>query len=62
MATSYRHILHGFDPVFDKSSRVLVLGSFPSVASRANDFYYGHAQTAFGALWQLAWGATFRKL
>ena len=47
MATSYRHILHGFDPVFNKSSRVLVLGSFPSVASRANDFYYGHAQNRF---------------
>ena len=46
MAT-YRHISHGFDPVFDKDSRVLVLGSFPSVLSRKNDFYYGNPQNRF---------------
>ena len=38
---------HGFDPVFDGRSRVLVLGSFPSVLSRANDFYYGNPQNRF---------------
>ena len=27
----YQHIEHGFEPVFDERSRVLVLGSFPSV-------------------------------
>ena len=32
----YQHIEHGFEPVFDEHSRVLVLGSFPSVLSRAN--------------------------
>lgn len=34
----YQHIEHGFEPVFDQHSRVLVLGSFPSVLSRANAF------------------------
>ena len=34
----------GFAPVFDKDSRVLILGSFPSVKSREIDFYYGHKQ------------------
>ena len=38
---------HGFEPVFDGRSRVLVLGSFPSVLSRANDFYYGNPQNRF---------------
>lgn len=38
---------HGFDPVFDGGSRTLVLGSFPSVLSRANDFYYGNPQNRF---------------
>ena len=38
----YQHIEHGFEPVFDQHSRVLVLGSFPSVLSRANAFYYGN--------------------
>ena len=45
--TGYQHIEHGFEPVFDGRSRVLVLGSFPSVLSRANDFYYGNPQNRF---------------
>ena len=45
--TDYQHIDHGFEPVYDESSRVLVLGSFPSVLSRANDFYYGNPQNRF---------------
>ena len=43
----YQHIEHGFDPVFDERSRILVLGSFPSVLSRANAFYYGNPQNRF---------------
>lgn len=43
----YRHIEHGFGPVFDARSRVLVLGSFPSMLSRANAFYYGNPQNRF---------------
>ena len=38
---------HGFAPVFDENSRVLVLGSFPSVLSRENGFYYGHPKNRF---------------
>lgn len=45
----YQHIEHGFEPVFDRHSRVLVLGSFPSVLSRANAFYYGNPQNRFCA-------------
>lgn len=37
----------GFAPVFDENSRVLILGSFPSVRSRAQGFYYGNPQNAF---------------
>lgn len=43
----YTHIDHGFDPVFDERSTTLVLGSFPSVLSRANSFYYGNPQNRF---------------
>lgn len=43
----YQHIEHGFEPVFDERSRILVLGSFPSVLSRANAFYYGNPQNRF---------------
>lgn len=37
----------GFPPVFDKESKLLILGSFPSVASRKIDFYYGNPQNRF---------------
>lgn len=43
----YQHIEHGFEPVFDERSRILVLGSFPSVLSRANAFFYGNPQNRF---------------
>jgi len=38
---------HPWQPVFTKDCLVLVLGSFPSPASRAFGFYYGHPQNAF---------------
>ena len=41
------HLTHTFEPVFNKDSKVLILGSFPSVKSRENNFYYGHPQNRF---------------
>lgn len=41
------HLTHTFEPVFDKESKILILGSFPSVKSRENHFYYGHPQNRF---------------
>ena len=38
---------HPFAPVFDSRSRILILGSFPSVRSREEGFYYGHPQNRF---------------
>ena len=40
-------MLHPIDPVFDKDSKVLILGSFPSVRSREAGFFYGHPQNRF---------------
>ena len=40
-------IKHGFEPVYDKNSKVLILGSFPSVKSRQVDFYYGNKRNRF---------------
>ena len=42
---------HPFGPVFGPESRVLILGSFPSVKSREQQFYYGHPQNRF---WKVA--------
>ena len=40
-------IFHTFAPIYNKDSRILILGSFPSVKSRENNFYYGHPQNRF---------------
>ncbi|MBR5581226.1 MAG: DNA-deoxyinosine glycosylase [Treponema sp.] len=41
---------HPFPPVFDSRSRILILGSFPSVRSREEGFFYGHPRNRF---WQV---------
>ena len=43
----YMHLEHPFPPVFDQNSRILILGSFPSVKSREQGFFYGHPQNRF---------------
>ena len=43
----YIQIEHTFEPVWNKCSRILILGTFPSVKSRENQFYYGHPQNRF---------------
>ncbi len=40
-------IQHPIEPVYDANSRVLILGSFPSVKSREAMFFYGHPQNRF---------------
>lgn len=40
-------ILHPIPPVYDSSSRILILGSFPSVKSREGCFFYHHPQNRF---------------
>ncbi|MCD8131788.1 MAG: DNA-deoxyinosine glycosylase [Lachnospiraceae bacterium] len=43
----YERLRHEFGPVFDENSRILILGSFPSVKSRESRFFYGHPQNRF---------------
>lgn len=43
----YERLTHTFEPVFNMDSKILILGSFPSVKSRENNFYYGHPQNRF---------------
>lgn len=43
----YQSLKHTFEPVFDAESRILILGSFPSIKSRENNFFYGHPQNRF---------------
>lgn len=46
-AGKYQHLTHEFAPVYDANSRILILGSFPSVKSREQQFFYGHPQNRF---------------
>lgn len=43
-------IVHPIPPLFDENSKTLILGSFPSVKSREQSFFYGHPQNRF---WKL---------
>ncbi len=38
---------HPFPPLYDENSKILILGSFPSVKSREQMFFYGHPQNRF---------------
>lgn len=40
-------IQHPIEPIYNENSRILILGSFPSVKSREEGFFYGHPQNRF---------------
>ena len=41
------HVTHEFQPIYDKNSKVLMLGTMPSPKSREVGFYYGHPRNRF---------------
>ena len=41
------HAEHGFPPLYNEDSDTLILGSFPSIKSREQNFFYGHKQNRF---------------
>lgn len=43
----YEHIIHPFPPLYDAHSKILILGSLPSVKSREQMFFYGHPKNRF---------------
>ena len=54
----YEAHVHPFAPVVDGNCTVLILGSFPSVKSRENAFYYGHPQNRFWKVLSAVYGET----
>ena len=40
-------VFHPIEPLYDKNSKILILGSFPSQKSREQKFFYGHPQNRF---------------
>ena len=47
MKSKEQTIVHPIPPTYDKNSRILILGSFPSVKTREMMFFYGHPQNRF---------------
>ena len=50
-------IVHTIPPVYDANSKILILGSFPSVKSREQGFFYGHPQNRFWNVLASVFGA-----
>ena len=50
-----RSRLQGLPPVVGRDTRLLILGSFPGVASLKAQQYYGHPQNHFWAILQALW-------
>ena len=46
----YQTIVHPLKPLYNKDSKILILGSFPSVKTREYGFFYGHPQNRFWPL------------
>lgn len=53
------HIEHPIKPVYNEQSRALILGSFPSVKSREQCFFYGHRQNRF---WKVTAGVLKKEV
>lgn len=49
---------HPFDPIADAHSKVLILGSFPSIKSFEQHFYYAHPRNAFWPIMETLFGVT----
>ena len=43
----WQRVVHTFAPIYNEETRVLILGTAPSVKSREHGFYYGHPQNRF---------------
>ena len=54
-----RHVKHPFPAVVDSESKILVLGSVPSVKSVEHDFYYMHPQNRFWRVLSRLFGQDF---
>lgn len=50
MSDTHRHIVHPLEPIWNAESKILILGSFPSVKTREEGFFYGHPQNRFWPL------------
>ena len=56
------HVTHEFQPIYDKNSKVLMLGTMPSPKSREVGFYYGHPRNRLDVYKRQVHGHTAAEL
>ena len=56
----FSHIIHPYKPIYSATSKILILGSLPSPASRQNGFYYMHPQNRFWLVMQKIFDIEFK--
>lgn len=54
----FQQVIHPLDPIADKHSRILILGTMPSPKSREDAFYYAHPRNRFWAVLSRLFGVT----
>ncbi len=59
--TKYQMIIHPLKPLFQFDSKILILGSFPSVKTREYGFFYGHIRNRFWPLLERIFGVKLSR-
>ena len=54
----FMRVYHELEPIYNKSSKVLILGSLPSVKSREVGCYYAHPQNRFWRILESLFGVS----
>lgn len=53
---------HSFPSCYDSESRILILGSFPSVVSREEGFYYAHRSNRFWPIMESLFSVSLKSI
>ena len=56
------NVIHNIPPIYNNSSKILILGSFPSVKSREKVFFYSHPQNRFWIIMERLFGVSFESI
>ena len=57
---NYIHLIHPYEPIFNSESKILILGTIPSISSRENGFFYMHNKNRFWPIMQTIFNVKFK--
>ena len=57
---NYIHLIHPYEPIFNSESKILILGTIPSISSRENGFFYMHNKNRFWPIMQKIFNIEFK--